>query len=217
LKKLPDSPEALREGLNTILRRKGIILDVQKQFQRALLTGDERTIGTFNRLSEVRSHLTRLAFSGPGQKSLDAYRKEINLLRDEKEKLEIQISFHNDSYMVYLKKADANCEQIAAELKKNGKGALVELIRVSQYNFDKKSDRRWDEDHYFAFILRAGNPYDLRMVDLGRADTVDALISQLKKIIFKTQNADFSFHRTICPDCCGCGLSGSKCPTAGEV
>lgn len=188
LKKLPDSPEALREGMNTILRRKGIILDVQKQFQRALLTGDERTIGTFNRLSEVRSHLTRLAFSGPGQKNLNAYRKEINLLRDEKEKLEIQISSYNQSYMVYLKKADANCEHVAAKLKKNGKSALVELIRVSLYNFDKKSNKLWDEDHYFAFILKAGNPYDLRMVDLGSADTVDYLISQLKKMIFQIQH-----------------------------
>ncbi|MBW1855401.1 MAG: tetratricopeptide repeat protein, partial [Deltaproteobacteria bacterium] len=85
LKKLPASPEALREGMNTILRRKGIILDVQKQFQRALLSGDKKTIRTFDRLSQVRSQLTRLIFSGPGQKNIDVYRKEINLLWDEKE------------------------------------------------------------------------------------------------------------------------------------
>ena len=187
LKKLPTSPEALREGMNTILRRKGIILDVQKQFQRALLSGDKKTIRAFNRLSDVRSQLTRLTFSGPGQKNIDVYRKEINLLRDEKERLEIQISSYNQSYMAYLKKADATCEHVAAKLKKNEKSALVELVRVSLYNLDKKN---WDRDHYFAFILMPGNPYDLRMVDLGDADNIDSLTFQLKKMIFQIKHPD---------------------------
>lgn len=188
LKELTDSPEVVREGMNTVLRRKGIILDVQKQFQKALVTGGEWTVANFERLSEVRSHLTKLAYSGPGQKNPDAYKKEISLLRDEKEKLEIQLGSSNQAYMVYLKKADASCENVAAELRKYGKGALVELIKVSLYNFKGKADRLWDEDHYFAFILTADNPFDLRMVDLGRADTVDSLISQLKKIILKTKH-----------------------------
>ena len=36
----------------------------------------------------MRAHLTRLAFSGPGQTGLNEYRREIDLLRSEKEKLE---------------------------------------------------------------------------------------------------------------------------------
>ncbi len=189
LKKLPTSPKALREGMNTILRRKGIILDIQRQFQRALLSEDEKATIIFNKLSEVRSQLTRLTFSDPGQKDIDTYRKEINLLKDEKERLEIQISSYNQSYMVYLKKADATCEHVAKKLKKNGKGALVELVRVSLYNLDKKN---WDRDHYFAFILIPGNPYDLRMVDLGSADNIDSLIFQFKKMIFQIEHPDSS-------------------------
>lgn len=187
LTKLSDSPEALREGMNTILRRKGIILDVQKQFQRALLSDDAKTTRVFNRLAEVRSKLTLLTFSGPGQNPIAIYRKELDLLRDEKERLEIQISSYNQSYMVYLKKADAACENVAEKLKINKEGALVELIRVSLYRFDKK---KWDRDHYFAFILMAGNPYDLRMVDLGDADNIDSLVFQLKKMILQINHAD---------------------------
>jgi CHAT domain-containing protein/Flp pilus assembly protein TadD len=188
LKKLADSPQALKEGMDTILRRKGIILEVQRQFQRALVSDDERTMKAFNRLAEVRSLHTKMIFSGPGQKSLDAYRKEIDLLRAEKERLEIQLSSYSQSYMVHRKKADANCENIAAKLKKSGKSALVELVRVSLYNFDRKTDRPWDGDHYFAFILMPGNPYNLHMVDLGAGDNVDSLISQLKKMIFRIQH-----------------------------
>ena len=185
LKKLANSPEALKEGMNTILRRKGIILEIQKQFQRALVSGDERTIDTSNKLAEVRSQLTRLVFSGPGQKNLDAYKKEMDLLRAEKERLELLLRSYNQSYSVHQKKADVNCEYVAANLKKDGNSALVELIRVSLYNFDRKMDRQWDGDHYFAFILMPGDPYELYMVDLGDADTVDSLISELKKMIYQ--------------------------------
>ena len=187
LTKMPGSPEALREGMNTVLRHKGIILDVQKQFQKALLSGDEKTTRAFNRLSEVRSRLTMLTFSGPGHKNIDLYRKEIDQLRDEKERLEIQISSYNQSYMVYLKKADATCENVAEKLRKNGKSSLVELVRVSLYNLDKKE---WDGDHYVAYILKAGNPYDLSMVDLGGADNIDSMIFQLKKTIFQITDPD---------------------------
>ena len=187
LKKLHDSPEALREGMNTVLRRKGIILEVQKQFQKAIVSGDERTIATSYKLAEVRSQLTNLVFSEPGQKNLDAYRREMDLLRTEKERLEIQLSSYSQSYTLNLQKSDANCENVAANLKKRKKSALVELIRVSLYNFESKSDRPWGEDHYLAFILMTGNPYELRMVDLGGADNVDSLISQFKKMIFQTQ------------------------------
>jgi CHAT domain-containing protein/tetratricopeptide (TPR) repeat protein len=183
LKKLPDSPEALREGMNTLLRRKGIVLDVQKQFQSALFTGDRRMMETFERLSAVRTHLTRLAFAGPGREDPAAYRKEIHNLRDEKERLEIRISSDNQSYRVYLKKAEANCERVAAKLLEIGKCALVELVRVSLYDFDKQSEPRWDKDHYFAFILKAGHPYELRTVDLGEAESVDALIYQMKSAL----------------------------------
>ena len=185
LKKLPHSPDALKVGMDTILRRKGIILEVQRQFQRALVAGDEKTIRTFNRLAEVRSLHTKMVFSGPGQKNLNAYKKEIDLLRAEKERLEIQLSSSSRSYMAHLKKADANCENVAAKLKKNGSSALVELVRVSLYNFDRNADGPWDGEHYFAFILMPANPYDLRTVDLGPADNVDSLISQLKKMIFQ--------------------------------
>ncbi len=186
LTRLSDSPEALTEGMNTILRRKGIILDVQKQFQRALLSDDEKTTRVYNKLSEVRSKLTALTFSDPGQKPIEFYRKELDLLRDEKERLEIQISANNQSYMVYLKKADANCKNVAEKLGINSKRALVELVRVSLYRLNKK---KWGRDRYFAFILMSGNPYELRVVDLGDADNIDSLIFQLKKTIFQTKHA----------------------------
>lgn len=181
LKHLPESPEALKAAMDTVLRRKGIVLDVQKQFQRALFNGDRQTLKSFEHLSRVRSQLTRLAFSGPGLNNLDDYPRQINRLREEKERLEIQISSRNRAYLEYRKKADANCEQVTAMLKAKPYSALVELIRVSLYNFESISDQRWSKDHYYAFILTAGNPYDLQAVDLGRAEDINALIFQFKE------------------------------------
>ena len=54
------SQVALEEGMNALLSRKGIVLEVQKQYQKALFSRDERTTKIFDELSEVRSHLTRM-------------------------------------------------------------------------------------------------------------------------------------------------------------
>ncbi len=188
LEKLSESPEALREGMNTILRRKGIILDVQRQFQKSFFTGNRKTIETFHRLSEARTELTRLAFAGPGQESLEAYRKKIDRLREKKEQLEIQISSANRSYRLYRKKAAATCRRVADQLMEKGDCALVEFIRVRLYRFEADPDRRWGGDHYFAFILKAGDPYDLNMVDLGSADSIDEMIFQLKSALFHSRS-----------------------------
>ncbi|UCG09342.1 MAG: tetratricopeptide repeat protein [Desulfobacterales bacterium] len=64
--KLTQSYEAVKEGLNIVLKRKGIVLEVQKQFQRALVAGDQRALEIFQRLSETRAILSKMAFSGPG-------------------------------------------------------------------------------------------------------------------------------------------------------
>jgi len=185
LNHLQDSPEAVREGMNILLRRKGIILDMQKRFQEAMFASDLKTMDTFNRLSEVRSHLTRLTFSGPGRTSLNIYNYKISQLRDQKERLEIELSTRNQAYKVYLRKVESTCENVAAELKKRGNSALVELMRVRLHNFKIKSSSEWDEDHYFAFILLPGNPYKLSVADLGKVEYIDQLISQYKKMILR--------------------------------
>ncbi len=184
----PEYPHALEEGLNTVLRRKGIILEVQKQFQETLFSGDESISGTFQRLSDVRSHLTAMAFSGPGGKSTAAYRRKLELLRAEKESLERELSGLSRSYSVYLETANARSRNVAAVLDRDKGQALVEIVRLTPFLFEADVKDHWAHDRYVAFILLPGKADEVKIRDLGDADSIDNLIVRFKREITR----DFS-------------------------
>jgi CHAT domain-containing protein/Tfp pilus assembly protein PilF len=183
LQKLAGSPGALEEGMNTILTRKGMVLEVQKQFQKALLTGDEETLDLFNKLSGVRSQLARMAFSGPEQMDINRYREKMAELREVKETLEIQLSSRSRSYTLYKRKAEATCRAVSARLGNDENSALVELIKLRSYNFKSGAKKRWRGYRYFALILIPGQPYRLKVADLGHGDKTDSMISAMKTAI----------------------------------
>lgn len=181
--KMPYSSRALEEGMNTLLRRKGIILEVQKQFQEALVLGDERTSNAFQRLSDVRSHITRMFFSGPGDKGLAVYRQQLDRLRGEKEGLERELSSISRPYSVYLEMAAAQSRNVAALLNRNKGQALVEIARLTPYRFEASARGDWDHDRYVAFVLLPVKEGEVRVADLGDAATIDALILRFKSEI----------------------------------
>ncbi len=177
--KLTQSYEAVKEGLNIVLKRKGIVLEVQKQFQRALVAGDERALEIFQRLSETRAILSKMAFSGPGVEDLQTYREKINSLRSEKEQLEIILSTLSNPYTRYLKKAEANCNTIAEALPNHS--VLIEFFRIRMFNLEAYAKKKWNRSRYFAFILPAGNPDGVQLVDLGDIEKIDDCIVSFKK------------------------------------
>jgi CHAT domain-containing protein len=62
-----------------------------------------------------------------------------------------------------------------------GQAALVEFARIHIFNFDARGRReRWLPPRYLAFVLPAGNPGGLRLVDLGSAAEIDAAVAALK-------------------------------------
>ncbi|MCP3876411.1 MAG: CHAT domain-containing protein [Desulfobacteraceae bacterium] len=193
LTRLTDSREARLEAMNTLLRRKGIVLEVQKQFQRALVSEDPSLVETFQALSDIRFKLTNLAFSGPRKNSLNEYKQKLSLLKREKEKLERDLSTSSQSYTTYLEKEKANCDSIVSSLKRKKSSALVEFIKIKLYQFQKSESKDWSKFHYFAIILLPENHYDVHVVDLGEGDLIDKNISLLK---VNFSNASFSKNST---------------------
>ena len=186
------SPSAVREGLQTAFRRKGVVLEMQKQFQRALLAGDDRTAAAFNRLSEVRGHLTHLTFSDPGSTGLQRYVRTIARLTAEKERLEVELSSRSRAYMKYVQTKAATCETVAEGLEKRGDGTLVELLRFRRYDFENPGADPWREARYVAFVLVPGDPYSLHLVDLGSAGPVEELVSSFKDSVTCLRECPYS-------------------------
>ena len=185
--RMPESPRARSAGLNTLLRRKGIVLELQKRFQEALVSGDEAGAAAFQELSDVRSRLTSLAFSGPRETGPGAYREELERLTAQKERLEADLSRISRSYSLYREAAAARCDAVAGRMGRDR--ALVEVVRLTPYRFERRTGERWDRDRYAAFVLPAGRGDDVRIADLGDAETIDRLIVRFKSSLFEDPGA----------------------------
>ena len=182
---LQEYPEARREGLNVVLRRKGIVLEVQRQFQQALLSDGDRAQKIFQRLNEIRALRSNLAFSGPGpEQSVAAYQERMGQLKSEKERLETELSALSAPYTLYLKKAEANCSNVAAALPEYS--VLLEFIQIQVFDFGVAARSRWGRPRYFAFLLTPGNPDDPRIVALGDSQEIEECILAFKNAVLKT-------------------------------
>ena len=177
---LSDTPSMRKDALNIWLKRKGVILEVQRRFQEALFyTDDPETLETFYELSRIRTELSRLTFSQPDKNNLSTYRKRIDNLKEQKEKLSAKLSRLSQAFALNRKIAKADCEKLSRALPPDS--ALVEFARVKMFDFKAKSKGRWKPPHYLAFVLHAGNGEKVGMIDLGNASEIDQAVSELRK------------------------------------
>jgi CHAT domain-containing protein/Tfp pilus assembly protein PilF len=177
---LLSDPSARKDALDVWLRRKGIILETQKRFQEALVYSDDtEAVKTFQDLAEIRAMLSRLVFGGPGKEGTEAYKKRIDDLEAQKEKLEARLSQLSQAFAVQKKAAKANSDQVASALPENT--ILLEFARIEMYNFKGKGNEdRTLPSRYLAFLLYAGKESRVGMIDLGHASKIDETIAKFK-------------------------------------
>ena len=183
---LTNIPSMRKDALDIWLKRKGVILEVQRRFQEALFyTDDPETLETFYALSRVRTQLSRLTFAQPDKQNLSAYRKRIDDLKGQKEKLEAKLSRLSRAFALNRKIAKADCEKLSKALPTDS--VLVEFARVKMFDFKARNAGKWKPAHYLAFVLHAGKGENVGMIDLGDATEIDKAISELRKGISSMQ------------------------------
>ena len=180
---LSQNPTARKDAFNAWLKRKGVILEAQKRFQEALIYSDDpQAIKTFQKLSRVRTQLSRLTFADLGKQDIDTYKKKIAYLESQKQELETKLSRLSQAYALSKKIAKADCEKIAKSLPDNT--VLIDFARVEMFNFKaKEKEKKWLAPHYLAFILHSGKGNKVGMVDLGNAEKIDKAVTAFKKEI----------------------------------
>ncbi|MEW6265782.1 MAG: CHAT domain-containing tetratricopeptide repeat protein [Thermodesulfobacteriota bacterium] len=183
-----NNASARRDALDWWLRRKGIILEAQRRFQEALVYSDDpEAVQTFEELARVRSRLSRLSFSGPGQEAPESYRHKMEVLMADKERIESKLSRLSQVYALQQQKRRADAGQVAQKLPPGT--VLLEMARVRYYNFKANAkQRKWRPAHYLAFILPAGQGGQVGLVDLGEADIIDQAISVFRKAVNDTND-----------------------------
>jgi CHAT domain-containing protein len=180
---LKDDPAARLDAFNVWLTRKGMILEAQRQFQEAALNSeDASTRETFRELSQVRAHLSRLTFAGPGSESMRTWRKRIEELKKNKDRLEADLARDSQTFALQQQVARADALAVAQALPQGS--VLVDFARINIYDFQAGRGRnRWSGAKYLAFVMPAGQTADFRMVDLGDAERIDQAVTALKKAV----------------------------------
>ena len=180
---LSGDTRAKQGAMNAWLGRKGIILEAQRRFQEALIDSDNPEASkAFKDLSQARADLSRLTFAGPGEEGPKAYRKKLSELENNKRELEARLARLSQSYALQQTMARADCAQVARALP--AQSVLIDVARINMFDFKAGSRRDpWQPAHYLAFVLPAGRPEALGLVDLGEARKIDLAVVRLKKSV----------------------------------
>jgi CHAT domain-containing protein len=172
----PDSIEARRLALTTILRRKGRALDAmsnQVESLRRRLDPQDRPL--LDQLSATRAQLSALTLKGANRISQAQYRAEVARLEAEAERLEAQVGARSAEFRVETEPVTLAGVQAALP----AGAALVEIVSYRPYNPAGKTFKdRFGAPRYVAYVLKPqGEP---SFVDLGEAASIDREVSQLR-------------------------------------
>lgn len=181
--RFPRRPEMVRSGLDCWLQRKGLVLETQKRSQNALVSSNNpEIVQSMQSLSALRAELSALAFAGPGKDGADAYRKRLRVLEQRKEVLQTVLSGRSQAFALSMRKNRVDAGQLAAIMPKGT--VLVDVALVQDYDFAATGKvERWSPARYLAFVLPAGRPQDVQLVDLGESKPIDAAIAAYKASI----------------------------------
>ncbi len=177
------APDAVRAGLDYVLRRKALSAEAAAVQQRALLEG--RYPQQRERLQQLRLHCGQIArkiMTGPGPKeSPAAHRQTLAAWEAERDALQAELARAIPEIRLEQQLAAVEAGAVAARLA--GNGVLVEFVRFRRFDFyavPANGGKPWTGERYLAFVLSAEAGEPVRLVDLGEAALIDARIQQFR-------------------------------------
>lgn len=182
----PADARALTLALNTILRRKGRVLDAMSDQIGALrrhLKPEDRAL--LEQLSTARAALAALVLNGPGKSQPTEYQERLARLGAEVERLEVQIGARSVEYRAQVQ--PVTLERIQRALPEGA--ALVEFSLYRPYNPKAKTRaERFGSPRYVAYVLQsAGAP---AWVELGEAAPIESAITAWRATLADPRRAD---------------------------
>lgn len=168
----PKNAAAARMALATVLRRKGLSLDVAADpiaSLRVRLDGKDRAL--LDQLLALRSRLATVMLVGPAGATLSEFRNEASRLYREIEEIEFAIGSRSAQLGAAIK--PVTLEAVQALIPAGA--ALVEFVLYQPY--DVKKDE-WQPARYVAYILK--NQGEPDWVDLGRVEAIDKAVASAR-------------------------------------
>src|SRR2546425_24382 len=177
--RLSSPPEPLRAGLDMVLRRKAIGVEALAAQRDAILGGRYPALEPkLRELTALRAQIAQKILAGPGPEGIAAHQKQLRELNTQKDQLEIELAHHVPEITLAQQLRTADRQAVAHALPRET--ALVEFVRFDTFDFDAitaRGERHWKEPFYVAFVLIAGDPDRVHLVNLGEAGPIDEQIA----------------------------------------
>ncbi len=161
------TPAIVQQGFDLIVQRKGINFDYLRIQKEVVLQDQFPELATrLQDLVVTRRNMAQVTLSGPQGEDIATYQNKLNQLERRRQLLEAELSRAIPQIALENDLGNATGESIAAALPEGT--ALVEIVRTSRY---------------LAFILLAGQPGKVSLIDLGEAFEIDQWITRYRNSI----------------------------------
>jgi CHAT domain-containing protein/tetratricopeptide (TPR) repeat protein len=193
LEHLGDSLTAVRTAFGLVLRRKAIAAEATATQRDTVLGGKYPALrAQLAELAAMRMQIARASLAGPGPEGLESHMRRLAEWSAQKERQESELACQIPEMNLEQKLRASDRRAVALGLPEGV--TLVEFVRFPVRDFRAvpvRGQRRWKVARYVAFVLRAGDPDDVRMIDLGEAEPIDRLIADFRAgIVAEAESGD---------------------------
>jgi CHAT domain-containing protein/tetratricopeptide (TPR) repeat protein len=176
------SPDAVQAGLDLVLRRKAIGAEALAAQRDAVLGGRYPTLEhKLREWTTMRIQIGEKTLAGPGPEGLEAHQQLLAEWTARKEGLEAELARQIPEMNLEQKLRAADRQAVAMALPRGT--ALVEFVHCAVHNFaavPARGEPLWEPARYLAFVLPAGKPDSVHLIDLGEAGPVDGMIAAFR-------------------------------------
>jgi tetratricopeptide (TPR) repeat protein/CHAT domain-containing protein len=170
--------EAVLQALDAVLRRKGLGAEALATQRLGILRGKhphlEHKLREHTALSR---QIAQATYAGPGAEGIAAHRALLTAWTARKDRLESELAGQIPEMKLERRPSAANRCAVASALPEGA--VLAEFVRFEFIDFQADAARE-EKSRYLAFLLPAGAPDDVRMIDLGDANRINGAIDRFR-------------------------------------
>jgi tetratricopeptide (TPR) repeat protein/CHAT domain-containing protein len=183
---LSGSPETVRSAFDLVLRRKALAAEALAVQRDTILGGRYPQLReAFDQLTQLRQRTAQKMLAGPApRETLVAHEQTLHQWRQEQQQRETTLARQIPDMNLEQQLQKADRRAVALALPEGV--ALVEFVRFHVFDFHAvpaRGEQPWQPGRYLAFVLPAGQPEQVQMIDLGEADPIDQMIADFRASI----------------------------------
>jgi CHAT domain-containing protein/Tfp pilus assembly protein PilF len=171
-----DNPQGVALGFETVVRRKGIVLETEARTYKALQLQMKGALqDTWEQRSQKLSQLAQLIRTPPSGKkdetAVSDHGNKIKVLQKEIDALERELKDNVSPQSPGLSQPGVKVKDIIDALP--DRSVLLEFVKIKDYDFSF-SKKPWGLTRYIVFVV--SHKGSIRLVDLGNTESIDCYV-----------------------------------------